>query len=124
LARVEADGYFSIVDRTKDMIISGGENIYPKEIENIIITHPAIAEVAVFGIPDEMWGEAVCAAIVTKEGENLSEEALIEFCSFRVAGYKKPKKVLFLDDLPKNAAGKITKNTLREPFWVSKSRRV
>ncbi len=124
LARVEKDGYFTIVDRLRDMIISGAENIYPKEIEDIIATHPGVLEVAVFGIPDDMWGEVVCASVVPKQGVELREQEIIEYCASKMAGFKKPKRVEFRDELPKNAAGKVTKNPLREPYWAGRAKRV
>ena len=117
LARVEENGYFTVVDRLKDMIISGAENIYPKEIEDVLSSHPAVQEVAVIGIPDDVYGESVCAIVVPKPDHSLNEEALIDYCTERLARYKKPKKVEFMENLPKNAAGKVTKNVLREPFW-------
>jgi fatty-acyl-CoA synthase len=124
LARVEGDGYFTIVDRKTDMIISGGENIYPKEIEEILARHPAVAEVAVFGIPDERYGEAVCAAVVLREGHPTDTAAMTEFCGTRLAGYKKPRRIDVHRELPKNAAGKVTKHVLREPYWAGRARRV
>ena len=124
LARVEGDGFFTVVDRIKDMIISGAENIYPKEIEDLLMTHPGVREVAVIGIPDDLYGESVCAVVVRKPNREPTEEVLIEFCAERLARYKKPKKVVFMDELPKNAAGKVTKNPLREPFWGDRTKRV
>ena len=97
-----------------DMIISGGENIYPKEIENVISSHSGVREVAVFGIPDEVYGESVCAVVVKKEGQELDADDVINFCASRLAGYKKPKRVEFIGELPKNPSGKVTKNVLRE----------
>jgi acyl-CoA synthetase (AMP-forming)/AMP-acid ligase II len=102
------------------MIISGGENIYSKEVEDTIIRHTGVKEVAVFGIPDPTWGEAVCAAIVKRVGYKFGENDIIDFCASKIASYKKPQKVLFVDDLPKNAAGKIMKNELREKFGSGK----
>ena len=124
VARVEGGGYLTIVGRTRDMIISGAENIYPKEIEDAIITHPGVEEVAVIGIPDEVWGESVCAVVVPKKGYQVDEATIIEFCAARLSGYKKPKRVEFREELPKNAAGKVTKNVLREPFWAGRQRHV
>lgn len=124
LARVEKDGYFSIVGRSKDMIISGAENIYPKEIEDVINGHPEVDEAAVIGIPDEIWGESVCAVIVGCGNDQLTEAAIIEYCAGRLSGYKKPKKVVFVDELPKNAAGKVMKHVLREPFWKDQDRKI
>lgn len=124
LARAEPDGYFTVVDRLKDMIISGAENIYCKEIENVISEHPGVEEVSVFGIPDDMWGESVCAAVVAKKGQALSENEIVDFCGSRLSGYKKPKRVELRDELPKNAAGKVVKKLLREPYWAGRDKRV
>ena len=124
LARVEGEGFFTVVDRQRDMIISGGENIYSKEIEDVIIRHPLVKEVAVFGVPDDLWGEAVCAAVVKQEKADLTEEDIIQFCASHLSSYKKPKKVDFLDDLPKNASGKVKKGSLREVYWKERKRRI
>jgi len=124
LARVEGNGYFTIVDRMSDMIISGAENIYPKEIEDAISTLPGVREVAVFGIPDEIYGESVCAVVVQKEGYQLDQDEIINFCTSKIASYKKPKRVEFMDELPKNPSGKVNKNVLREPYWVRQKKRV
>jgi acyl-CoA synthetase (AMP-forming)/AMP-acid ligase II len=124
LARVEEDGYITIVDRAKDMIISGAENIYPKEVESAIISHPAVLEVAVFGIPDDIYGEAVCAAVVLNKGHNVSAQEIIDHCATQIASYKKPKCVDFINELPKNAMGKVTKNTLRGPYWAEKKKQI
>ena len=124
LARVEGDGYFTVVDRLTDMIISGGENIYPQEIENVISSHSGVGEVTVFGIPDEIYGESVCAVVVKKEGHQLGEEEIINLCASKLAGYKKPKKVAFVDELPKTPSGKVTKNVLRDPYWAGRRERV
>jgi fatty-acyl-CoA synthase len=124
LARVEGNGYFTIVDRLTDMIISGAENIYPKEIEDVISSNPAVREVAVFGIPDEIYGESVCAVVIKKKGYQLDQEEIINFCASKLAGYKKPKRVEFMDELPKNASGKVTKNVLREPYWAGRKKKV
>jgi acyl-CoA synthetase (AMP-forming)/AMP-acid ligase II len=124
VGRVEGDGYFTIVDRLRDLIISGAENIYPKEIEDVISRHPGVFEVAVIGIPDDVYGESVCAVVVPKEGHTVEQQEIIDFCSSRLSGYKKPKRVDFIRELPKNANGKVTKNVLREPYWVGRSKRV
>ncbi|MBM4339902.1 MAG: long-chain fatty acid--CoA ligase [Deltaproteobacteria bacterium] len=124
LARVEGDGYFTIVDRMTDMIISGAENIYPKEIEDAISSHPSVLEVAVFGIPDEIYGESVCAVVVKKGGYQVTSDDIISHCAAKMSGYKKPKRVEFIDELPKNASGKVTKNILREPYWAGRKKRV
>ena len=124
LARVEGDGYFTVVDRMKDMIISGAENIYPKEIEDTIMSHPGVREVAVFGIPDEIYGEAICAVVVKKKGYEVDKEKIINYCASKLSSYKKPKRVEFIDELPKNPSGKVTKNVLREPYWADQKKRV
>jgi len=124
LARVEGDGYFTIAGRSKDMIISGAENIYPKEIEDVISGHPQVREVAVIGIPDEIWGESVCAVVTPTEKHELTEESVIEYCTSRLSSYKKPKKVVFMAELPKNAAGKVMKHVLRKPFWAGRREQV
>jgi len=124
LARVEGHGFFTIVDRMKDLIISGAENIYPKEVEDVISDHPDVMEVSVIGIPDEIYGESVLAVVVPQKDRQLTESTIIKFSSKRLARYKKPKKVIFTDELPKNAAGKVTKNVLREPFWTDKGKRI
>jgi len=117
LARNLGDGYFVIVDRKKDMIISGAENIYPREIELVLMNHPGVREAAVFGIPDAVYGEAVCAAVVPGRDTTLTDEEVISWCAAHLAGYKKPKKVVLMHELPKNAAGKILKNRLKAPYW-------
>jgi long-chain acyl-CoA synthetase len=112
LARRDAEGYLYIVDRKKDMVVSGGFNVYSKEVEAALATHPAVAEAAVIGVPDEVYGEAV-AAFVEPSGRAPTVEALIEHCRARLAGYKKPKHVFFVDALPRNSTGKVLKNELR-----------
>lgn len=119
---LDADGYLYIHDRVKDMIVSGGENIYPAEVENALHEHPAVADCAVIGVPDDKWGEAV-KAVVVKRAEVTPEE-LIAFAKERIAGYKVPKSVDFIDALPRNPSGKILKKDLREPFWAGRERKV
>jgi len=114
LAVIDAEGYVNIVDRKKDMIVTGGENVYSTEVENVLFRHPAVLEVAVFGRPDSHWGEAVTAAVVLKPGSSASEDELIDFCRRHIAGYKAPRSVHFLDELPKTGSGKIAKRRLRE----------
>jgi long-chain acyl-CoA synthetase len=109
-------GYLFIVDRRKDVIISGGTNIYPREVEEVLYGHPGVLEAAVVGLPDAKWGEAVTAVVVTRAGHDVSERELIEYCDGRIAGYKKPKAVKFVDALPRNPSGKILKRALRETF--------
>jgi acyl-CoA synthetase (AMP-forming)/AMP-acid ligase II len=121
---VDDEGYLFIMDRSKDMIISGGENIYPREIEEVLIRHPAVREVAVIGIPDPRWGEAVKAVVSLNPGMSATEEELIGFCKGHVASYKKPKSVDFVSDLPKNNYGKIVKRELRSTYWQGRDRKV
>jgi acyl-CoA synthetase (AMP-forming)/AMP-acid ligase II len=121
---IDDAGYVFIVDRSKDMIISGGENIYPREIEEVIIRHPAVREVAVIGVPDAAWGEAVKAVIALKPGMSVAVEEVITFCADSIASFKKPKYVDFVAELPKNAYGKIMKRELRDPSWKGRDRRV
>lgn len=113
-ARRDADGYYYIVDRWKDMYISGGENIYPAEVENVLYEMAAIAEVAVIGVADEKWGEVGCAAVVCRPGHALSSAEVLQHCNGRLARYKIPKHVVFLEALPRNAVNKVVKNELRE----------
>jgi acyl-CoA synthetase (AMP-forming)/AMP-acid ligase II len=121
---LDEDGYLYITDRKKDLIISGGSNIYPREVEEVVLTHPAVREVSVIGVPDEKWGEAVKALVVLREGHQASAEELIEHCRARMASYKKPQSVEFLPELPKNANGKILKRALRDRYWAGRDRRV
>jgi acyl-CoA synthetase (AMP-forming)/AMP-acid ligase II len=119
---LDADGYLYIHDRVKDMIVSGAENIYPAEVENALFEHPAVADCAVIGVPDDKWGEAVKAIVVKKRDVTPAE--LIAFARERIAGYKVPKSVDFIDALPRNPSGKILKKDLREPFWAGRERKV
>ena len=121
---LDSDGYLYIHDRIKDMIISGGENIYPAEVESAICDHPDVAEVAVVGIPDEQWGEAVKAIVVMKPGRKASSSDIIGFTRQRIAGFKTPKSVDFIEALPRNASGKILRRHLRDPYWVGNDRQV
>jgi len=120
----DEEGFVFIYDRVKDMIVSGGENIYPAEVENAVFAHPAVADVAVIGVPDEKWGEAVKAIVVLKPGMEVTEEELREFCRERIAGYKVPKSVDFVDELPRNPSGKILRRELRAPYWEGSDRQV
>ncbi|MGD9038741.1 MAG: long-chain-fatty-acid--CoA ligase [Desulfobacteraceae bacterium] len=121
---MDESGYLFIMDRSKDMIISGGENIYPREIEEVLIRHPAVREVAVIGVPDVRWGEAVKAVVSLSVGKSATGEDLIAFCRDHIASYKKPKSVDFVDALPKNNYGKILKRELRAKYWEDKERKV
>lgn len=118
------EGYLYIHDRLKDMIVSGGENIYPAEVENAVFGHPAVADVAVIGVPHTKWGEAVKAFVVLKPGSQATEEELIDFARTRIAGYKIPRSIDFMTALPRNPSGKILRRELREPYWVGQTRRV
>ena len=124
LAMRDDEGFYTIVDRQKDMIISGSENIYPKEIEEVLYTHPAVQDAAVFGVPDEKWGESVCATLVLRSGMSLSAEEVIEYCRKNLAGFKKPRLVRFVQAMPRTSIGKIAKNDLRETYWRGHSRRI
>ncbi|MGI6412863.1 MAG: AMP-binding protein [Syntrophomonadaceae bacterium] len=119
-------GFLYIVDRKKDMIISGGMNVYPKEVESVLAQHPSVAVSACFGIPDDNWGEAVCVYAVLKEGAAASEEELITYCKERTAKYMVPKKIKFItmNQLPLTAAGKIDKKLLRAPYWAGRDRQI
>lgn len=121
---IDEDGYIYLVDRKGDMIISGGFNIYPREVEDVLYSHPAVLEAAVFGVPDEKWGEAVKAAVSLRAGMTVTEEEIIEHCRKYLAGYKKPKSVVFLESLPKSAYGKILRRALKEPYWQGKGRMI
>jgi acyl-CoA synthetase (AMP-forming)/AMP-acid ligase II len=120
----DAEGFLFIVDRKTEMIISGGENIYPREVEEAILHHPAVADTAVIGIPDDRWGEAVLAFVVLRDGATADEPEIIEFCRTRIASYKKPRRIEFRDSLPRASTGKIDKIRLREPYWQGRDRRV
>lgn len=116
LARVEGNGYFTVIDRIKEVIISGGENIYPKEVENVIAAHPAVREVAVFGISDPLYGETVCAALAFWPGKSATEDEIIHLCREQLAAYKRPRRIEFVESLPRNTSDKIQKNRLRDTF--------
>jgi fatty-acyl-CoA synthase len=121
---LDDEGYLYIHDRVKDMVVSGGENIYPAEVENAMFGHAAIADVAVIGVPDERWGEAVKAVVVLKPGAQVTAEELINFARERIAGFKVPKSVDFVSALPRNPSGKILRRELREPYWQGRTRNV
>jgi acyl-CoA synthetase (AMP-forming)/AMP-acid ligase II len=124
MAKVDSDGYVYIVDRKKDMIISGGENISSKEVEEVICRHPAVQEVAVIGIPDEEWGESIKAIVALKPGMIATEEEIIGLCMRSLSSFKKPKSVEFMDELPKNPAGKVLKSELKQRCWNGHERNV
>ena len=124
LAVIDQEGYVNIVDRKKDMILSGGENIYSTEVENILYQHPRILEAAVFGIPDSIWGEAVQATVVLKSGEKATAEEIIRFCKDHLAHYKAPKGITFMEQLPRTGSGKLYKKALRDPYWGKQDKKV
>ncbi len=121
---IDGDRYLTLVDRSKDMIISGGENIYPTEIENALYSHPAVVECAVFGVPDERWGEIPVAHVVARDGVSVGEEELIDYCAARIARYKRPRLIKFVDALPKTAVGKIQKSLIRAPYWQGREGKI
>jgi fatty-acyl-CoA synthase len=116
LARVDEEGYYWVVGRTKDMIISGGENVYPAEVEAVLARHPEVLEVAVIGMPSARWGESAAAVVVAKPGTSLAAEALLEFCHGKLARYKIPRVVELVVEIPRNPTGKVLKRLLRERF--------
>ena len=120
----DADGYLYIHDRLKDMIVSGGENVYPAEVEGVLAACSGIADVAVIGVPDERWGEAVKALVIAQPGSEISARDITAYAHQRMAGFKCPKSVDFVDSIPRNPSGKILKNVLREPYWAGFDRRV
>ena len=124
IGMMDAQGYLYLLDRKKDMIISGGNNIYPREIEEVLLKHPAIYEVAVIGIPDPLWGESVKAIVALRSGMTVTEEEVNALCRQHLASYKKPRTVEFVPELPKNAYGKILKRELREQYWQGRERRI
>jgi len=116
--RLDGGGYLTVVDRVKDMIVSGGENVYSAEVENALAAHPDVAAAAVIGIPNERWGEAVHALVVRRaDAEGLDQAALQDHCRRLIAGYKVPKRIEFIERLPLTPAGKVNKALLREPYW-------
>jgi long-chain acyl-CoA synthetase len=121
---MDEDGYLYIHDRVKDMIVSGAENIYPAEVENALFAHPAVRDAAVIGVPDAKWGEAVKAIVVLKPGESASADALIAHCRTRIAGFKCPKTVDFVNELPRNPSGKVLKKEIRKAYWPEGGRMV
>jgi long-chain acyl-CoA synthetase len=123
-AYLDEDGFVFLHDRVKDMIVSGGENVYPAEAERVLRQHPAVADLAVIGVPDDRWGETPKAVVVPVPGSAVTEAELLEFVRERLAHYKCPTSVDFVDELPRNATGKVLKRALREPYWAGQARRV
>ncbi|MFD9888950.1 long-chain-fatty-acid--CoA ligase [Amycolatopsis sp. NPDC059027] len=124
IGHVDDGGFLYVSDRVKDMIITGGENVYSPEVERVVVEHPAVAEVAVIGVPDEHWGESVKAVIVREEGATATEEEIIAFTRERLAAYKCPRTIDFVPALPRNPSGKILKRTLRSPYWAGRGKQV
>jgi acyl-CoA synthetase (AMP-forming)/AMP-acid ligase II len=124
LATVDEDGFYTLIDRSKDMIISGGENVYPKEIEDALYEHDAVAECAVFGIPEDKFGEAPAAYVLLKNGMTATEDEIVEHCATRLARFKRPRLVKFVDDFPKTPIGKIQKNFLKDPYWADQEKKI
>jgi acyl-CoA synthetase (AMP-forming)/AMP-acid ligase II len=120
----DGDGYYYICDRQVDMVISGGVNIYPAEVEGVLHAHPAVMDVAVIGVPDDQWGESVKAIVQLRPGASATAEELIAFTAERLAGYKKPRTIDFVEELPRDAAGKLLKRRIREPYWTGAGRRI
>ena len=121
---LDDEGYVFISDRIKDMIVSGGENVYPAEIEQVLFTHPDVADVAVIGIPDDTWGEIVHAVVQLRPGAETTAANIIDFCRDKLAGYKRPRSVEFIDAIPRNASMKVLKKDLRAPYWEGRDRAV
>ncbi len=123
-AIMDDEGFVYIQDRVKDMIVSGGENVYPREIEDVLFEHAAVADAAVIGVPDPQWGEVVKAVVVLRAGAPATESELVEHCRAKLASFKRPRSVDFIAELPRNPSGKVLKRELREPYWEGHSRRV
>jgi acyl-CoA synthetase (AMP-forming)/AMP-acid ligase II len=124
LARIDNEGYIYIVDRRKEMLVSGGFNVYPSEIEAVLSQHPAIYEVCVIGVPDDRWGEVVKAVVVLRQGAQVQAQDIIDFCKERLADFKKPRSVDFVNELPKNSNGKLSRKEVRERYWQGRDRKV
>ena len=124
VGRFDEEGYLTLVDRTSDMIVTGGYNVYPREVEDVLSAHPAVAQVAVVGLPDDVWGESVTAFAVLREDGAGDEAALIAFARDHLAAYKAPKSVRFVPSIPLSAVGKPLRRALREPFWAGRERRI
>jgi len=121
---LDDEGYVYIQDRVRDMLVSGGENIYPRVVEEVLFQHPAIADAAVIGVPDPQWGEAVKAIVVLRQGATATEQEIIDFCRGKLGGFERPRSVDIVEALPRNPTGKVLTRVLREPYWVGQARRV
>jgi acyl-CoA synthetase (AMP-forming)/AMP-acid ligase II len=124
IGRLDAAGYLYLVDRTSDMIVSGGYNVYPREVEDVLAAHPGVREVVVVGLPHELWGEAVTAFVVIRENQSVTAADLIAFARANLAAYKSPKDVRFIDAIPRSAVGKLLRRAVRDPFWAGRERKV
>jgi acyl-CoA synthetase (AMP-forming)/AMP-acid ligase II len=124
MAVIDREGYINIVDRKKDVILTGGENVYSTEVEHVLYKYPAVLEAAVVGVPDEKWGEAVKAVVVLKEGREAAEQEIIDFCKAELARYKSPKSIDFVDSLPRTGSGKIHKKGIRDRYWEGYDKKV
>jgi fatty-acyl-CoA synthase len=123
-AYMDDEGFIYIQDRIKDMVVSGGENIYPSEVESTLFEHEAVADAAVIGVPSERWGEELLAFLQLKPGASVTADEIVDFCRDRLAGYKIPRRIEVIDEIPRNASGKVLKKDLREPYWKGIERRV
>jgi long-chain acyl-CoA synthetase len=121
---VDDEGFVYICDRVRDMLISGGVNIYPAEIEDVLHRHPAVEDVAVFGVPDDTWGERLHAAVQPRAGATVTADAIVAFARRHLADYKVPREISFHTEFPRDAAGKLVKRVLREPYWAGRPARV
>jgi acyl-CoA synthetase (AMP-forming)/AMP-acid ligase II len=121
---LDDEGYVYVQDRVRDMIVSGGENVYPRGVEDVLFEHPAIADAAVIGVPDATWGETVKAVVVLRGDARATEADVVEFCRGRLGGFERPRSVDFVETLPRNASGKVLKRVLREKYWTGHARRV
>jgi acyl-CoA synthetase (AMP-forming)/AMP-acid ligase II len=124
IGRIDDDGYLFVEDRVKDMVVSGGENVYPRMVESVLFEHPAIADAAVIGVPDDRWGEVVKAVVALRPGMRCTEAEVLDFCRPRLGGFERPRSVDFVQTLPRTPTGKVLKRVLREPYWVGRARRV
>ncbi len=124
VGQFDADGYLYLVDRTSDMIVSGGYNVYPREVEDVLTGHPAVREAVVVGLPNEKWGEVVTAFVALRDGQQATAEDLIAFARLHLAGYKVPKVIRYIDEVPKSAVGKLLRRAVRDPFWAGHERKL
>ena len=124
LGSLDESGYLYVQDRLKDMIVTGGENVYPRAVEEVLYSHPAVADAAVIGVPDERWGETVKAVVVVRPGMTASAQDVMDFCAGKLGGFERPRSVDFVTALPRNASGKVLKRDLRQPYWAGRTRQV